>query len=353
MTIEGLLAQMDSLSASDLHLKASSPPIVRVHGELQTLAGAPALDAPTLSQIFQSVANEEQQRVFSESRELDFSHEIPGQARYRINASLQRGTISLAIRRITLQVPALEELGLPAICSQLPLRRQGLILVTGPTGSGKSTTLAAMIDYINHHGAKRIVTVEDPIEYVYADEKSVITQREIGRDTPSFSLATRQALRQDPDVILVGELRDRETMAACLTAAETGHLVMSTLHTNSGPQTIDRIVDTFPNHQQGQIRMQLSLTLEAVLAQALLPRIDGIGRVPAIEVMLANSAIRNLIREGKTHQMDSVLQTNTQQGMQTMDQSLEKLYRAGSISIETALEYAQDAGTFRASLAQG
>ncbi len=256
------------------------------------------------------------------------------------------GSLSLSFRRIALQIPALEALGLPALCGELAERPQGLVLVTGPTGSGKSTTLAAMIDHINQTQRRRIVTVEDPVEYIYQDQLSVITQREIGRDTLSFSGATRQALRQDPDVILVGEMRDLETMAACLTAAETGHLVLSTLHTNSGPQTIDRIVDAFPPYQQSQVRMQLSLTLAAVISQHLFARADGAGRVAAVELMLANTAIRNLIREGKTHQMLNVIQTGRNAGMQTMDQALADLTRSGRIELQDAQAHASDVDTF-------
>lgn len=353
MDIHKLLRVMTEAQASDLHLKEGAPPVLRVYGELRPIESAPPLDKIMLRTAFEQLTSEAQRETFEQTLELDFSYQIPGQGRYRINVSQQRGSLSLALRRIALQVPSLDELELPAVCKDLALKRQGLILLTGPTGSGKSTTLAAMIDHINRHKAVRIVTIEDPIEYIYQDRKAMITQREIGRDTHDFATATRQSLRQDPDVILVGEMRDRETMAACLTAAETGHLVMSTLHTNSGPQTVDRIVDTFPDHQQGQIRMQISMSLEAALSQALLPRLDGQGRLPAVEVMLANSAIRNLIREGKTHQMESVIQTNRQNGMQTMDQALQELYRAGRIDIETALAHAQDADAFRSALAAG
>lgn len=353
MDIRQLLAHTEQAGASDLHLKVGAPPVLRVHGNLRSVEGQPALEQSAVRTAFETLATPEQQAQFAQALELDFSYQLSGRSRFRVNVSRQQGTISLALRRIALEVPTLESLGLPTICGDLSMKRQGLILVTGPTGSGKTTTLAAMIDRINRRRARRIVTVEDPIEYVYRDERSLITQREIGRDTRDFATATRQALRQDPDILLVGEMRDRQTMAACLTAAETGHLVFSTLHTNNGPQTIDRIVDTFPEHRQGQIRMQLSLVLEAVLSQSLLPLVDGSGRTPVVEVMLANTAIRNLIREGKTHQMESIIQTNRQAGMQTMDQALEDVYREGQISLETALEFAQDAANFRASLSSG
>ncbi|MGA9532056.1 MAG: type IV pilus twitching motility protein PilT [Anaerolineales bacterium] len=350
MTLETLLTSMNDTGASDLHLKVDSPPVLRVDGELHPIAGVPALTGEEVLAVFRQLTDESQREAFEAARELDFSYE-GARARFRVNASMQRGTISLALRRLSLQIPTLEQLNLPPICAELAVNRQGLVLLTGPTGSGKSTTLAAMIEHINRTEARRVVTIEDPIEYVHSDQRSIITQREVGRDTNSFAMATRQALRQDPDVILVGEMRDRETMAACLTAAETGHLVLSTLHTNSGPETIDRIVDTFPAHQQGQIRMQLSLTLVAALSQALLPRLDGQGRVPALEIMIASNAIRNLIREGKTHQMAGVMQTARQSGMQTMDQALVDLYRQGLIDIDSARSYAHDASSLQALLA--
>lgn len=352
MDLNQMLHAMAARGASDLHIKAGGRAVIRVHGELKPLEGSPTLSVEQVESLFQEMTTPSQRDRFKQELELDFSYQSPDSDRYRVNASRQRGTTNLALRRIPSAVPTLESLRLPPICAQLAMKRQGLILLTGPTGSGKSTTLAAMIEHINHNAARRIVTIEDPVEYIYTDYNSVITQREIGRDTHSFAKATRQALRQDPDVILVGEMRDRETMAACLTAAETGHLLMSTLHTNSGPESIDRIVDSFPDHRQGQIRMQLSLTLEAVLTQALLPRLDGTGRVPAVEVMIVNSAIRNLIREGKTHQMGSTIQTGRQQGMQTLDQSLEQLYREGLIDLETARKYAQDADTFQAQISR-
>ena len=353
MKLQALLDWMTEQQASDLHLKLGSPPVFRVHGRLAAQPGASTLTTDSLEALLDDITSPEQRAAFERNHELDFSFEVSDQARYRVNLGLQRGSVGVSLRRIDLQVPTLAELHLPAACEQLAMKRQGLILVTGPTGSGKSTTLAAMIDHINRSAARRIITIEDPIEYIYQDAASLITQREVGRDTHDFAIAARQALRQDPDVILVGEMRDQETMAACLTAAETGHLVLSTLHTNSGPQTIDRIVDSFPAHQQGQIRMQLSLTLEAVLSQALLARLDGTGRLPAVEVMLANNAIRNLIREGKTHQMANVLESSRQSGMQTMDQALETLYRTGLISIEEALAQARDADALRGNLAQG
>ncbi len=351
MDIVQLLELTERAGASDLHLKAGASPFVRISGELKTVDDGAPLDQADIEAAFERLTTPEQRRRFEDELELDMSYQLTGRSRFRVNASQQRGTIALAFRRIPLDVPSLASLGLPDVCHELASERQGLILVTGPTGSGKTTTLAAFIDHINQQRAFRIVTIEDPIEFVYEDKQSLITQREIGLDTYGFATATRQALRQDPDVLLVGEMRDRETMAACLTAAETGHLVLSTLHTNNGPQTVDRIVDMFPEHRQGQIRMQLSLVLVAVFSQSLLPRLDGSGRIPAVEVMLATSAIRNLIREGKTHQMENVIQTGREEGMQTMDQALETLYRTGGISLQTALDFAQDAANLRTALA--
>lgn len=350
MNILDLFEIMEEREASDLHLKSTAVPILRIHGDLVPVAGFDPLSAQDLKTAFQAMTTQVQQDDFQDNKELDFSHQIQGGIRFRVNASLQKGEISLALRRVAKEIPSLEMLGLPEICKDLALKKQGLVLVTGPTGSGKSTTLAAMIEHLNQREARRIVTVEDPIEYLYQDKQSFITQRELGSDTKSFAAAAKQALRQDPDVILVGEMRDPETMAACITAAETGHLVMSTLHTNNAPQSIDRIVDSFPPYQQNQIRMQLSLALLAILAQRLLPRLDGQGRVPAVEVMVANNAIRNLIREGKTHQMISVMQTGIDLGMQTLDRALQRAYQEGLISLEDALLHVSDEKAFRSSL---
>jgi twitching motility protein PilT len=348
MELADLLHDLTGLEASDLHLKVGSPPTLRIHGELRPMEGADAWTEADVRRAFESITDASQRQAFETQWELDFSYQLADEVRFRVNAARERSRTSLSFRRIPLAIPPLETLGLPGLCAGLALRRRGLVLVTGPTGSGKSTTLAAMIDHLNRLEARRVVTIEDPIEYLYRDDRCVITQRELGSDTHSFASAARQSLRQDPDVLLVGEMRDAETIAACLTAAETGHLVLSTLHTNSAPQTIDRIVDVFPPHQQGQVRMQLSLTLEAILAQLLLPRADGRGRVPAMEVMLATPAVRNLIREGKTHQMASVIQTGVQIGMQTIDQSLRVLVRAGEVLPEVAQEFASSPDALRA-----
>jgi twitching motility protein PilT len=353
MNILNYLTYMADQEASDLHLKSRAVPIMRIHGQLLPIPGADNISESDLQTAFESMTSPTQQEDFKHNKELDFSYQTGKKLRFRVNASYQKGEICLALRRITKEIPGMDELGLPAVCGSLALEKQGLVLVTGPTGSGKSTTLASMIEYINQRASRRIITVEDPIEYIYMDKCCFITQRELGADTDSFAVATRQSLRQDPDVILVGEMRDQDTMAACITAAETGHLVMSTLHTNNAPQSVDRIVDSFPPHQQNQIRMQLSLTLLAVLSQRLLPRLDGKGRMAIIEIMIANPAIRNLIREGKTHQMGSIMQTGIDQGMQTLDRALQLSYQSGQISLEDALAYADDKKAFRAALGLG
>jgi twitching motility protein PilT len=350
MNILDLFPHLEEHQASDLHLKPKTQPVMRVHGELIPVSDSEILSIQDLEYAFDSMTTKEQQDEFQLKKELDFSYQTKKGVRFRVNASYQRGDLSLALRRVAMVIPSIQQLGLPDICANLALGKQGLVLLTGPTGSGKSTTLAAMIDHLNQHEARRIITIEDPIEYIYQDKESFITQRELGSDTASFAVAARQTLRQDPDVILVGEMRDPETMSACLTAAETGHLVMSTLHTNNAPQSIDRIVDSFPPYQQNQIRMQLSLTVLGILSQRLLPRIDGGGRIAIVEVMVANNAIRNLIREGKTHQMINTMQTGVDQGMQTMERALQMAYQAGLISIDEALAHANDKKAIQAAL---
>jgi twitching motility protein PilT len=342
MLIEDLLRLMVEKEASDLHLKVSSPPVLRIYGMLVPQTDLPEVTPQAVDEVFEEVTDEKQREIFAERLELDFAYEVPKIARCRVNASLQRGTKSLAFRRIGLTVPTIDELGLPEICKALALKPRGLILVTGPASSGKTTTLAAMIGYLNQRERRRVITIEDPIEYFHQDQACLITQRELGSDTRSFAEALKHTLRQDPDVILVGEMRDLETMAAVLTAAETGHLVMSTLHTSSASLTVDRIIDAFPPHQQQQIRVQLSTILEGVLTQILLPRLDGAGRVVAVEVMVATPAIRNLIREGKTHQMPNAIQTGVKYGMQTLEQALKDLYQKGLISKDEALAKAND-----------
>ncbi len=337
MEIEKLLGLMVERGASDLHLRVPSPPVLRVDGVLMPLDELPSVTPQDMKEAFEHITTESQREAFYRELDLDLAYSVPGLARFRVSVFLQRGTISLAFRQVSLQVPSIEELGLPQVCKTLVLKPKGLVLVTGPTGSGKSTTLAAMINHLNEHERRNVITIEDPIEFLYRNEKCLIAQRDLGDDTRSFATALKHTLRQDPDVILLGEMRDLDTIATAITAAETGHLVLSTLHTVSAPQTIDRIVDVFPADQQEQIRLQLSLVLEGVLAQVLLPRAGGRGRVAAFEVMIATDAIRNLIREGKTDQIPTYLQTGRQYGMQTMDQALQDLVRSGAITAEEAL----------------
>ncbi|MBA7616718.1 Twitching mobility protein [subsurface metagenome] len=337
MHIDDLLRMTVTRDASDLHLKTGGVPVLRINGQLVSQDEMPEMTAEDMKQTFEEVTNDEQRSSFADELELDFAYQANGIGRFRVNAYLQRGAISLACRPVRTQIPSMEELGLPEVCKSLVLKRRGLIVVTGPTGCGKSTTLAAMMDYLNHKEKRKVITIEDPIEFVYQDKKCVFSQRELGTDIRSFANALKHALRQDPDVILVGEMRDLETMAAALTAAETGHLVLTTLHTPGAPQAIDRFIDIFPPHQQQQVRIQLSTTLEGVLYQTLVPRSDGSGRVAAVEVMLAIAAIRNLIREGKTYQLMNTIQTGSQYGMQTLDQALLALCRNEIISREEAL----------------
>jgi twitching motility protein PilT len=335
MNIDDLLRVVVEREASDLHLKTGSPPVLRIHGAL-TPYGDARITPGEMQEALEHITTEEQRDSFAEEMELDFAYNITGVARFRVNAALQRGTISLVFRQVNWRIPSLEELGLPEVCKVLVMKPDGLILVTGPTGSGKSTTLAAMLDYLNERESRRVVTIEDPIEYLFQDKRCFITQRELGADTLSFAAALKRVLRQDPDVILVGELRDLETIATALTAAETGHLVLATLHTPSAPGAIDRIIDVFPPYQQTQIRSQLSTTLQGVFYQTLIPRVGGNGRVAAVEVMIATTAIRNLIREGKTYQMPNVIQTGTQYGMQTLNQALRDLIQRNVITPEAA-----------------
>ena len=338
MYINDLLGMAVTRGASDLHLKVGGGPVLRINGELIPQEQAPRLTAEDMKALFVEVTTEEQREYFADELESDFAYEADGLGRFRINVCQQGGTLSIACRPVRTESPDIGELGLPPVCKDLALKTSGLVVVTGPTGSGKSTTLAAMMNYLNQTEKRKVVTIEDPVEFVHQDIKCMFSQRELGRDTKSFANAVKHSLRQDPDVILVGEMRDLETMAAALTAAETGHLVLTTLHTPGAPQAVDRFIDIFPPHQQQQVRIQLSLTLEGVIYQVLLPRMDGTGRVAAVEVMLATSAIRNLIREGKTYQLGNAIQTGVQYGMQTLNQALSALYRLRTITREEALK---------------
>jgi twitching motility protein PilT len=347
MNIEELLHIMVERGASDLHLRVPSPPVLRIDGALQLLEDLPRVTPQYVKECLEHLTTETQRERFYNELEIDLAYSVAGLARYRVAAYFQRGTISIAIRQVSLKVPTIDELGLPPVSKTLSLRTRGLVLVTGPTGAGKSTTLAAMIDHLNKTERRNVITIEDPIEYVYHNEKCIIAQRDLGDDFTSFSVALRHTLRQDPDVILVGEMRDLDTIATAITAAETGHLVLSTVHTVSAPQTIDRIVDVFPAHQQEQIRFQVSLVLEGVLSQHLLPRAGGKGRVAAFEIMVSTDAIRNLIRDGRTDQIPTYLQTGRQHGMQTMDQALEELVKSGMVSVEEAMMRANKPEEFR------
>jgi twitching motility protein PilT len=338
--LDDLLREVTDRGASDLHLAVGLPPMLRVDGSLQRSNYRPLGPNDTQRIIYDILTNEQVEK-FERTKELDFSYGVKGIGRYRVNVYRQRGSVGAALRAIPDQIPTYEQLGLPPILRELCKKHSGLILVTGPTGSGKSTTIACMIDTINSENPVHIMTMEDPIEYLHRHKKAMVNQRELGQDTDAFDNALRAVLREDPDIILIGEMRDLETIAAALTLAETGHLVFGTLHTRCAPQTIDRVVDVFPPHQQDQIRVQLSNTIEAVVAQQLLPRTGG-GRCAAIEVMVATSAIRNLIREGKTYQIYSALETGAQFGMQTMDKQLAEMQRMGYITQDEALARAID-----------
>src|SRR5918994_815522 len=327
-----VLTRMVDLRASDVHLTPGFPPAIRVRGRISPMDDYPQLTPQQTREVVYSVLNDDQRKRFENNKQLDLAYSIPGVARYRINCFFQRGAISAAFRLIPRDILNLEELGLPMILEDLTKKPRGFVLVTGPTGSGKSTSLAAMIDLINRTREEHILTIEDPIEFLHRHQKCIVNQREIGSDAEDFALALRAGLRQDPDVILVGEMRDIETISTALTAAETGHLVFATLHTQSTSQTVDRIIDVFPAGQQNQVRMQLSIALEGVVTQQLLPTADGSARVVAAEVLVPTPAVRNLIREGKTHQIYSAIQTSGSVGMQTMDAHLAQLTRMGKIS---------------------
>jgi len=325
--------------ASDLHLRASRPPILRIDGKLHRLEHYSSFEAGELEEIFRSITTPEQRDIFTKELELDCTYSASGIARCRVNVLRQRGTLSLAFRLVPFEIPSIDELKLPVICKDLVLRPRGLMLITGPTGSGKSTSMAAMIDYLNENEGRNIIIVEDPIEYLHRDKQSTIIQRDLGDDTRSFANALKHALRHDPDVIVLGEMRDLETIALAVTAAETGHLVLGTLHTTDAAQTVDRIIEVFPHDQQQQIRLQVSQVMLAVLSQALLPRIEG-GRVAACEIMIATPPIRNLIRDGKTYQIPNVIQLSNQDGMQTLDQALTDLVRNNIVLEDVAMLYA-------------
>jgi len=336
LSIDDLLAETVERSASDLHLTAGSPPVIRVHGRLERLADREKLTADETRSAIYRIISTEQQKILETKRQIDFSYSVPGLARFRVNAFFQRESVGAAFRMIPAEIKSLEQLGLPDTLYGLADKPRGLVLVTGPTGSGKSTTLAALLDYVNHSRHEHILTIEDPIEFLHWHGTCIVNQREIGPDATSFAEGLRAALRQDPDVILVGEMRDLETIQTALTAAETGHLVFATLHTQSAPQTIDRVIDAFPAEQQDQVRVQLSTTLQGVVTQNLVPTADGRGRTAALEILIPDDAVRNLIRQAKVEQIYSVMQTSTSRGMLTMEQSLADLTQRRVIAADVA-----------------
>jgi twitching motility protein PilT len=339
--IEVLLEEVVKKKASDLHIQVGLPPMLRVDGALMPVSGADVLTDEAVETLIFAVLDEDQKQILLKDKEFDFSFAFGDMGRFRVNAFHERGNLAAALRLIPNEIQTIEQLGLPQIVAKFADYPRGLVLVTGPTGSGKSTSLAALIHKINMERASHIITIEDPIEYTHSSKKSVVVQREVHYDTYSFSAALRSALREDPDVVLIGEMRDLETIASAITIAETGHLVFATLHTNSAAQSIDRMIDVFPPHQQPQIRAQLSNTLMAICSQRLLPAIGG-GRIAAAEILIGTPAVRNIIREGKTHQLDAVIQTGAEYGMQSMDKQLVNLIHAGTVTYDEARNVAVD-----------
>lgn len=341
LRIEILLEEIVRKNASDLHLQVGLPPMMRLDGVLAPFPGYNPLNAEEVEHLVFAILDDDQQKILIKDKEFDFSFAFGDLGRFRVNAFHERGNLAASLRLIPNQIKTITELGMPPVIQSFADFPRGLVLVTGPTGSGKSTTLAALIDKINSEKAQHIITIEDPIEFTHKSKRSAIVQREVHYDTYLFSAALRSSLRQDPDIVLIGEMRDLETISAAITIAETGHLVFATLHTNSAAQSIDRMIDVFPPHQQPQVRSQLANILQGICAQRLVPAIGG-GRVVAAEVMVANPAIRNIIREGKTHQLDTVIQTGSDQGMQTMDRTLVKLVQSGVVTYDDAREFAVD-----------
>lgn len=346
MEIRDLLLLCVEKKASDLHLTDKEPPILRIDGNLYR-TNFPVLHKQELKSMIYSVLSNPQKEIFEKELELDFSLALPDLDRFRANIHIQRGSVEAAFRRVPLTIPLIEELGLPPLVKDFARRPNGLVLVTGPTGTGKTTTLAALIDLINNEKESLIICIEDPIEFMHANKKSIIKQREVYADTHSFAESLRHALRQDPNVIVVGEMRDLETISTTLTAAETGHLVLATLHTPDAPQTVERIIDVFPPHQQQQVRLQLADCLQAVVCQLLLPRASGAGRVLATEIMVGTSGIRNLIREQEIEQIPTLMQTGSQYGMRTMDKSLKELYQQGLITLDVVMSKVKNTDEFR------
>jgi len=339
--IHKLLEEVLERKASDLHITTGVPATVRLHGQLVPIEDK-ALTSKETKELVYSILNDAQRERLERNLELDLSYSIPGRSRFRVNVYFQRNSLGAAFRVIPEEIGSFRDLNLPEIIDELTKRPRGLVVVTGPTGSGKTTTLATMIDSINKRDCKHIITIEDPIEFLHSHKKSIVNQREVGQDTKSFANALKYSLREDPDVILLGEMRDIETIAAAITAAETGHLVLATLHTQDAPQTIDRIIDVFPPFQQQQVRVQLAGIIQGIVAQQLLSLKGGVGRIPAIELLLGNPAVRNIIREAKTHLLYNTMQTSHKEGMRTLDQSLAELYMQGKVSLESVLTKAID-----------
>jgi twitching motility protein PilT len=353
LSIDELLRKVKELEASDLHLTPGSEPVVRVRGQLEPLDGYGKLTPDTVRDVMYRILSTEQQKLLETKRSVDLAYSLPGVARFRVNVFFQRASIGAALRLIPAEIKSLDELGLPTHIGEFASIPRGLVLVTGPTGSGKSTTLATLIDMINRSRREHILTIEDPIEFLHWHRSCIVNQREIGTDATSFADGLRAALRQDPDIILVGEMRDLETISTALTAAETGHLVFATLHTQSAPQTIDRIIDVFPAEQQDQVRIQLASTLQAIMTQTLVPTADGRGRIAALEILIPDDAVRNLIRQGKIEQIYSVMQTGTARGMQTMEQSLADLVLRRVITREVAINRSSRADQLEGLLDRG
>lgn len=345
LRIEVLLEEVIRQRASDLHLQVGLPPMLRVDGALQPIANTEVLNEEGVEALVFAILDQDQQQILLKDKEFDFSFAFGDLGRFRVNAFHERGNLAAALRLIPNSMPSIAELGLPQVVNTFANFPRGLVLVTGPTGSGKSTTLAAMVDQINSEKAQHIITIEDPIEFTHKSKRSVVVQREVHYDTYSFNAALRSSLRQDPDVVLIGEMRDLETISAAITIAETGHLVFATLHTNSASQSIDRMINVFPPHQQPQIRAQLANILQAIVSQRLIPSIGG-GRIAAAEILIANPAVRNIIREGKSHQLDAVIQTSGDVGMQSMDRTLVTLVQQGQITYEEAKNYAVELTEF-------
>lgn len=341
LRIEVLLEEVIRKKASDLHLQVGLPPMLRIDGSLVPIAGTPVLDEEAVEALVFAILDDDQKQILMKDKEFDFSFAFGDLGRFRVNAFHERGNMASALRLIPNEIKTIAELGMPQVVGQFANYPRGLVLVTGPTGSGKSTTLAALIDEINTNKAHHIITIEDPIEFTHKSKKSVIVQREVHYDTYSFSAALRSSLRQDPDVVLIGEMRDLETISAAITIAETGHLVFATLHTNSAAQSIDRMIDVFPPHQQPQVRAQLANILMAICSQRLVPAIGG-GRLVASEILVATPAVRNIIREGKTHQLDAVIQTGADAGMQSMDKTLVSMVQSGQVTYDEARNFAVD-----------